>query len=234
MNFIFDPSLVLYLPLHQLDGSSSMSKDAYGHVCTVTGAVWTSEGRLFDGVDDYININGILTPCANLTQGTVSVWVRITDEGGDNVILSISNNASATETQFNLWTNQGSAHLLAEVKPDGTSQWRFNTATNSLVPYYNSWLFVTVVHDGVAPVLYFNGNREDVTFPVTTDKTKWLKAVITDATVKADTASIGAFRNNGSPLAFWQDKIGELYIHGHPLTPQEIQHNYLTTKWRYK
>ena len=54
MNFIFDPSLVLYLPLHQRDGSSFMSKDAYGHVCTVTGAVWTPEGRLFDGVDDYI------------------------------------------------------------------------------------------------------------------------------------------------------------------------------------
>ena len=54
MDFIFDPSLVLYLPLYELDGASFMSKDAYGHLCTVTGATWTPRGRSFDGTDDHI------------------------------------------------------------------------------------------------------------------------------------------------------------------------------------
>ena len=41
MGFIFDPSLVLYLSLWKLDGDSFMSKDAYGHLCTVTGALYS-------------------------------------------------------------------------------------------------------------------------------------------------------------------------------------------------
>jgi len=56
MNFVFDPSLELYLPLYELDGSSFMSKDACGHICLVTGALWGSQGRTFDGGDDYIDI----------------------------------------------------------------------------------------------------------------------------------------------------------------------------------
>ena len=56
MDFIFDPSLVLYLPLYQPDGASFASRDAYGHLCTVTGALWTPQGRTFDGADDIIDL----------------------------------------------------------------------------------------------------------------------------------------------------------------------------------
>jgi len=50
-DFIFDPSLVLYLPLYQLDGWAFMSRDAYGHLCSVTGAKWTPQGRDLDEQD---------------------------------------------------------------------------------------------------------------------------------------------------------------------------------------
>ena len=54
MNFIYDPSLVLYLPFYQLDGASFMSKDKHGYPCTVTGALWRPDGHYFDGTDDKI------------------------------------------------------------------------------------------------------------------------------------------------------------------------------------
>ena len=47
--FKLDPSLVLYLPLYELDGSSFRSRDAYGHLATVTGALWTPQGRTLMG-----------------------------------------------------------------------------------------------------------------------------------------------------------------------------------------
>src|SRR3990167_5915362 len=59
--FGLDPSLVLYLPLWKKDGSSFMSDDAYGHLATVTGATWGSQGRTFDGVDDLIEANTVTT-----------------------------------------------------------------------------------------------------------------------------------------------------------------------------
>ena len=72
MDFIFDPSMVLYLPLYELDGASFMSKDAYGHLCTVTGALWTSQGRDFDGIDDSITLP---TAFDSLTDLTLEAWL---------------------------------------------------------------------------------------------------------------------------------------------------------------
>jgi hypothetical protein len=54
-SFIYDPSLVLYLPLYKKDGGSFCSEDAYGHLCTDYGALWVPQGRTFDGTDDYID-----------------------------------------------------------------------------------------------------------------------------------------------------------------------------------
>ena len=72
MNFIFDPYLVLYLPLYELDGASFMSKDAYGHLCTVIGALWRPNGRYFDGIDDRIDLGIALLGNAN----TLEIWAR--------------------------------------------------------------------------------------------------------------------------------------------------------------
>ena len=55
-NWMLDPSVVLWLPLwsETLKGDSFVSKDSYGHTCNVTGATWTSQGRLFSGNDTII------------------------------------------------------------------------------------------------------------------------------------------------------------------------------------
>ena len=58
--FLLDPSLVLYLPLYQLDGASFMSRDAYGHLGVNYGSTWTPQGRSFDGVDDYVIVPNVV------------------------------------------------------------------------------------------------------------------------------------------------------------------------------
>ena len=64
-----DPSLVLDLPLHISDGVKFMDRSAYGHKVEVTGALWTPQGRSFDGIDDYIS--GLVKP----SIGSVLLWV---------------------------------------------------------------------------------------------------------------------------------------------------------------
>jgi hypothetical protein len=75
---LFDPpelGCVLYLPFRRLDGSAFMSRDAYGHVCTNYGSLWTPQGRSFDGVDDYINCGNAAS--LNVTNAiTVETWVK--------------------------------------------------------------------------------------------------------------------------------------------------------------
>src|SRR3972149_6505876 len=77
--FQYDPSCVLYLPLYELDGASFASRDAYGHLCTVTGATWGLQGRTFNGTSDWINCgtSSILVP----PQITLEFWLYITESG---------------------------------------------------------------------------------------------------------------------------------------------------------
>ncbi|KKN36480.1 hypothetical protein LCGC14_0773030 [marine sediment metagenome] len=70
-SFVLDPSLVLYLPLYELDGQVVASKDAHGHKCTVTKATYTASGRTF-GTDADVE-----TPSLGLTDAddyTICEW----------------------------------------------------------------------------------------------------------------------------------------------------------------
>lgn len=71
------PGCILNLPLYQLDGTSFVSGDAYGHPCSVVGAAWTPQGRLFDGSSGVIN-------CGN------SEALDITDELSVEVFVNIA------------------------------------------------------------------------------------------------------------------------------------------------
>jgi len=69
---------VLYLPLWRLDGSPSIrSQDAFGHIGTVTDALWRPQGRYFDGANGII----VIPRTASLEPNpiTIGAWVQITE-----------------------------------------------------------------------------------------------------------------------------------------------------------
>jgi hypothetical protein len=76
MDFILDPSLVLYLPLYERDGASFISRDLYGRSCTVTGTLWRPNGRYFDGTDDSINCGSDAVLPLGSSDRTVTVWFK--------------------------------------------------------------------------------------------------------------------------------------------------------------
>jgi len=75
--YVYDPRCTLYLPLYSEDlkGNSFLSRDSYGRTCTVTNAVWTSQGRTFAGAD-YIDC-GNFNPCGDSDkQFTAIFWAK--------------------------------------------------------------------------------------------------------------------------------------------------------------
>ena len=135
-DFILDPSLLLYLPLYELDGKKFMSKDAYGHLCTVTGALWRPNGREFDG-DDYISLpaGAGLTP----EEGTIIIWMKFSrDDANEYLFSSNGDEISIYHTSGNLirlyydaqltvsWTVASAVgnavHLAFTFKKSGTSR----------------------------------------------------------------------------------------------------------------
>ena len=216
MKFIFDSSLVLYLPLHEMDGSSFMSRDAYGHLGTVTGALWRPNGRYFDGLDDGINCghNSILDITEELTLET---WVKLAalPDGGsaNHVIVGI-------DGQYFLYQKDGGVdngkniylelwgtvtHIAKKTGDEVSGDWEH------LVLRYSK-------SDG-ALKLYID-SAEEYSF-----------AFAESLTTTADDLYIGGAPGEDRTI---DGPIGEVRIYNRALTPGEIQSNYLATKWRYQ
>lgn len=207
MNFIIDPSLILYLPLHELEGDSFRSKDAYGHICTATGASWRKSGCHFDGVDDYID----LPVTSSKTSHTLEFWVYS------------YNSTSACKYLFDAQTGRlligWGADTAGKFGVYGTSGWAWFDS-----PSANNWHHVVVTLDA--------GNSKCKAY---------IDGVQTGGDASYNTPiAIGGTVHLGSRYALsgtwhaFHGLVGEFRIYGRVLTPQEVQHNHLATKWRYQ
>jgi len=205
-----DPGCVLHLPLHRLDGASFMSKDAYGHLCTVTGALWTPRGRSFDGTDDYINCGRDSNlDVANLT---VEAWIylELAPTGGQGRTI-VSKYDREYELHIILVSGE---YRLCLYLGDGTNYDNYDSGFNISL---NTWYYAAAVADGANVRLYING--------ALVKTLSQLKAIGV-----RDTDLIVGKRSPSGEV--YGGIIGEVSIHNRALTPIEIQHRYLATKRR--
>ncbi|MEE9366521.1 MAG: LamG domain-containing protein [Dehalococcoidales bacterium] len=212
MNFIFDPSLVLYLPLYELDGSSFASKDAYGHVCTVTGALWRPNGHYFDGTDDYIDCGS--GSSFDVTDNvTLEVWIYVTSTAGSRYICGKN--------------------------PD---KWALMFSNGSMIPasYMDG-----VVHKSHGAAAAINQSEwYQLAFTYDKDGGSNNRSIYINGRVSAQQTTTGAIGTSATsffvgsydavPNNPFDGRIGEVRVYNRALNPQEIQHNYLATKWRYR
>ena len=209
--FIRDPSLVLYLPLYKLDGASFMSKDAYGHLCTVTGALWGITGRTFDGDDKITILNTGFDPAA--TGFTWMAWANANALDADRSLITFHN------PDHQLRYDSGDDFFELQLKADGA--WNY-TKYSQANPSTSTWYNVAGVADltgSPSASIYVNGIVGDTTASFTT----------IDATVTPD-VYLGCTTGSGR---YWKGYIGEVWIYNRALSAAEIQHNHRVTKWRY-
>jgi len=212
MDCIFDPGLVLYLPLFELDGSSFPSRDTYGHLCTVTGAVQRPAGRWFDGTDDHINLgyNSRLDITGALT---ISAWINSAGGGTYSYIL-VRNAGDSNTSQYGLGlTNAEKPYVYIE----NTAWW-----PNSPTLISGRWYHLVFTFQSPDWKIYLNGNL-----------------AITQSVAKTLTSQnyrtlVGARDNWGGQSTFYDGMIGEILVYRRALAAQEIQRDYLMTKWRYQ
>lgn len=212
--FIFDPSLVLYLPLYECDGNSFASRDAYGHLVTVIGASWRHDGRDFDGVDDSIALGAPWSKSlANINTYTIEAWARTNDYTQNQTIYGERR------------TSAGNAMLILVMEG---SVFQFyhrdnanNLATCTWATPTNNWVHYAAVRKAANSFeLYIDA------VSVATSSTN----VGASTLHRQDIGRILA----PTPSYPWSGTIGEIRIYHRALTQAEIQQNYLATKWRYR
>jgi hypothetical protein len=215
VNFILDPSLVLYLPLYELNGASFVSKDAYGHLCTVTGALWRLQGRYFDGSDDRIEADEQLVSAYPFT---LCGWIKADSSNttANNTLLCLADkDDSARYYNIGVLLTSGKAYIFA----------RNSTAVQlkeGTTDCFDAWYFITgVFTSATLRDIYVNETNEGTGATSVTYSTE------------VDRLSVGRM-GDSTPSDYAKGLIGEVLVYNRALTPLEIQHNYLATKWRYR
>jgi len=224
-DFIFDPSLVLYLPLYKLDGASIMDRSAYGHLCTVTGALWRPNGHYFDGSDDRVNCG--TSSAFDITDAiTVELWVYVDPAGvadGKLSYLAGKSNATVSATWHWQFDDRGPPTNAFRMQVLGAS-----IGTVLLDDYVTgaNWFHLAMAYSVMENQIraYVNSVLEGTTTFNETLNTNAFPVMLA-AAYKTTSP------NYQDPFA---GLIGEVMIYNRALTPQEIQRNYLATKWRYR
>ena len=222
-HWVYDPFVCLYLPLRELDGASFMSRDHYGHLCTVAGARWTPEGYSYDKVDDVITIpdHVAVQNIFDSPGGSLVAWVKANSDGeGDNGTIY-----QKVNVQNLLVTNEAPGYVKINFTHafSGTvGNW---ITTNAVMKLEKSNLIVvTYDNSNVAnvPTIYLNGNPVALT--------------ITTAPVGTRTSDVGgavAIGNRADTSRTWDGIIHEIRARrGKMLALAEIADIYLADDWR--
>ena len=205
---------VLSLPFRYLDGEKFMDRSVYGHRCTNYGSKWQLDGRLFDGVDDYVEC-GAGTPY--LIEFTTEAWVKPKNITAIEHII-IARALSETNRNFHVWV-LSNKHPYVEITQGGTVYTRtFTTLTlENDIAYH-------LVFTLKSPTwtMYLNGVAETYTQTITPDQSSGSLTCI------GKRAHLAA--------RFWDGLIDEVRIYNRALTQAEItdlynNYGYTTTAY---
>lgn len=179
-------------------------------------------GILLDGVDDSINVDGVLNDIATATSGTVLISAKISaDSGNQEAVFAISRDsaAPASQTEFVIFydmrdgaDNNQPDKLNVWLQEGGVFQWAWSSDANFLDAFVGKWLQIVVTHNGITPVIYCNGSVCSGSLYDTTNTAKWFRTILTDATFVADTANMGILKRAGVDIIPFGGQVNEAAI----------------------
>jgi len=112
-------------------------------------------GMVFDGVDDFINIDTALTnSLATTTVGTWCTWIKPIDStpSAFERIIAFSD-ASANAVLDLFVSTSGILRMVAR----NSVELKWDLDTDAKVFSDNTWTYLCLVQDGVSPVMYIDG-----------------------------------------------------------------------------
>lgn len=171
----------------------------------------------FDGVDEYIKADGLITTCSAVTSGTISFWARLDSSyAGGNTCIGFTNSTAATRSNIYMYFDMSANRKWFDTyvhKGSFSLSWRLRTPQDSMVAHIDKWLHVTVVQDRVNPYFYFNGEPQTQNWNTTTDKSVWLSDIINHPTHDADIVRFAAAEfEGGGTHSFLPGDLDEIRI----------------------
>lgn len=220
---------VFYAPLWSPGCSGPVFKsiDPFGHTCTVTGALWKSNGRLFDGTDDYINCGH--NSNLNIT-GDISVGIWFKGTTGDY---------NADDGLVTKWDVVGAGKRSYSLKFSGGELWTVQLSDDgSFIAGHIKSYKGSDVFDGTQHHLFFTFDASESELLMYEDGTVITPTKTNDDAItslhsnNADTL-IGAELNSGAARRFIKALVDETCIYNRVLSASEVSYIHEVTRWRH-
>jgi len=210
--------LVLYVPLWALKGSPFPSIDAYGHICTATGALWRPNSREFDGLDDNITCGTGSDVLSTTGDFTIEIWFRRLREHTDWESIMGKARADGARSNYDLSLINGTNKLRFELSWDNGDWTDSNFDSDDALPT-DIWIHVvgTVISKHMRLYLDTVVQTINPTFAGTID-------------TNTEKLYVGMRRPAGEPAKI---DVGEVRFYNRALPLAEIRHNRNATKWRF-
>ena len=136
----------------------------------------------FDGNNDLVNANSVVSSISSSTTGTVSGWIKYTTGGSAAYMITFTSNTN-TSQQYLTFQGNSNGVAFAQIK----NKWILQT--NSAVFTSGNWYHYAVTQNETEPKIYINGteysngNGAALTTYVGTDGTEWWPNLIDFNTV---------------------------------------------------
>ena len=213
---------VAYFKLDETSGTTVIDSVS-GNNGTNNGATVNVAGKINRAysftVNDYVNIDAVLTPLSSATQGTWTAWVKPVDATPSSGKQLITFGNAATNTYLTLFI-RGTTGTLRALAVDGSAP-KYDVATDDSLFSDNTWAHIALVQNGVSPVLYVNGVAVSQTVSGL-DQAYWINSFSV-----LDTARLACLDYNGGGNQFFHDgEIDEVGFWIRALSATEIAYIY--------
>jgi len=206
--------------------TNSMSSQ-FGEGILTNGVSYSGNSWVFDGINDYINVDNVLNIIENDTQGTWLVWVKQSDvtPSGLQEIMAFSD--ANTNERLELAIEGTTGKLRGYCNQANVQQWFIKT--DSAAVSDGSWFQAGMVHDGVSTTLYVNGIAvSQSTEAIQNDPTQWVSGLSL-----IDTGRMGCRVLSSANNSFFDGDIQYSSIYNTALSSSEMLDNYNATKHRF-
>jgi len=231
-----DDGLVLYLPFSRGNVSTSNAsvydRSPYGFdgqcygTSFVDGCNWTSgkygNALFFDGLDDYVDLDGHISDFASLDSGTIEIWIKPNDvlDVGLGMIISASDEADATSF-LQIFLRHDTDDIRINVRESGTHSIDVTTGTNSVKT--NVWTYFAFTVDNSGNSIYINGKKIIPSYSTGSAITQAFFNTVTGL----DNLRVGNREINSGQNSYFNGTIDEVRIYSRALTAEEIRTHYL-------
>jgi len=226
---IVPQGLVGYWTLDVADCQNGKVWDSSG---TATGAFTVAvptqtngvvgQGMFFNGTQ-YVDTTTSSNAWYNFKTGTVCLWCKERDTGGETIPWSASS-TSGTSTEIFIEEDWRSGNKFWNIccRYNGTTEWQY---TIYIPGGYasNNWVHIAIAQNGVAPTFFTNGVLSTMTGTTTTAPSYWLSNILYSANSKpANTISIGVLRRSTGLVSQYAGAVDDVRVYNYALSAAQI------------